>query len=222
MMNHRFIGNSLSKTRDISYGLRFEYEQLSVLTLESAVENLSELVPNIQDYVIMAKRKYDRNSVLLTCDEQAAICLYTMQTTSSFCTFNAALRADNRQALRPWLRYIKLLMTAIGKLPSIQATVWRGINCDATPDFLDNDTFTWWGITSCSRGLEIVQRFVGDSGTLFNIETIDGKDISMFSANEDEKEIVLMPATRLRVKSKSGNFLERLFIVHLEEISLQK
>ena len=222
MINHRFVGNSLSKTRNISYHLQSEYEQLPVPTLESAVENLFELVPNIKYYVMTAKQKWNRNSVLLTCDEWAAIYLYTMQTKSSFCAFNAALRADNRQALCPWLGYIKLLMTALEKLPSIQATVWRGVNYDAITDFVDNDTFTWWGITSCSRSLEIVQRFVGESGTLFNIQTVHGKDISMFSANPDEKEVVLMCATRLHVKSKSVIFIGRLFMVDLEEISLQK
>jgi hypothetical protein len=63
---------------------------------------------------------------------------------------------------------------------------------------------------------------LGENGTLFAIEAIHGKDISMFSAVPDEQEVILMPGTRVRAKSQSLNVMDRLFIIHLEEINLQR
>jgi hypothetical protein len=58
-----------------------------------------------------------------------------------------------------------------------------------------------------------------ENGTLFAIETIHGRDISTFSAVPDEQEVIIMPGTRVRVKSQSLNISDRLFIFHLEEIA---
>jgi hypothetical protein len=63
-----------------------------------------------------------------------------------------------------------------------------------------------------------VQPFLGENGTLFAIDAIQGKDISAFSAIPDEQEVVLMPGTRVRCKHESLNFIDRLFVLHLEEI----
>jgi hypothetical protein len=67
-----------------------------------------------------------------------------------------------------------------------------------------------------------VQPFLGESGTLFAIETIHGRDISMLSAVPDEQEVIIMPGTRVHVKSQSLNIPDRLFIFHLEEIIPQR
>jgi hypothetical protein len=68
----------------------------------------------------------------------------------------------------------------------------------------------------------IVENYLGESGTLFAIKTDHGKDVSMFSAVPAEEEIILMPGTSVRAKSRSLNFIDRLFVIHLEEINLQK
>jgi hypothetical protein len=70
--------------------------------------------------------------------------------------------------------------------------------------------------------LSIVQPFIGESGTLFAVDAIYGKDISVFSAMPDEKEVVLLPGTRLRRRFESLNFIDRLFVVHLEEPNNQR
>ena len=67
-----------------------------------------------------------------------------------------------------------------------------------------------------------VQPFLGETGTLFVIDAIYGKDISAFSAFPDEQEIILMPGTRVRAKSESLSVIDRLFVVHLEEGNLQR
>ena len=217
MANSRFVNNTLPKSQEASYNPVSDYEHLPVLRLETVVENISHVVPDVASYVSTAKNKCNRDSTLLTWDESAAIYLYTMPV-PFYSTLNIALRAENRQLLHPWLAYLKLLMTALEKLPSTTATIWRGVNYDARSNFVENNTHTWWNITSCSINTDIVQRFLGESGTLFAIETAHGKDISMFSANPDEKEVILMLGASVRAKSQSLDFIGRLFVIHLEEI----
>jgi len=63
--------------------------------------------------------------------------------------------------------------------------------------------------------------FLGNGGTVFSIETIHGKDISLFTACSDEQEIILMPGTRVRRKAIPLEY-KGLFFLHLEEIDSQK
>ena len=173
------------------------------------------------DYATTAKKKYNRHSALLTRDESAAVYLYTMQT-SFFSRLNETLRAENRQALKPWFAFLKLFMTALDKLPSIKKIVWRGVKGNVTSIFTDTDMDIWWSVNSCTTDLKIVQLFIGEKDTLFAIEVMHGKDISEFSAIPVEKEVILMPGTRVRARSESINFSDRLFIIHLEEVALQR
>jgi hypothetical protein len=218
MANNRFGYNTLPRLQEVKHNPIFDVADLLVLTLEEAVEKLIPLIPMVTDYVATAKKKYNRHSSLLTRDESAAIYFYSMPT-PVFSHLHTALQAENRHTLNPWLDFLKLLLTAFEKLPSTKAIVWRGVNYDATLTFVDNNVYTWWTITSCSMSVSVVQPFLGESGTLFAIETINGKDISAFSAIPDEQEVILMPGTYVRVRSQSLNFGDRLFIVHLEEIN---
>ena len=163
----------------------------------------------------------NRHLALITRDESAAVYLYTMQTPLIKC-FSNALRVGDRQALKSWFAFLKLFITALEKLPSIKATIWRGVNYDDTLSFIDNDVHVLWSITSCSTNLDVVREYLGESGTLFAIDAVHGKDISSFSANPDEQEVVLMPGTRVRRRHESMNFIERLFILHLEEVYPQR
>ncbi|CAF4167780.1 unnamed protein product, partial [Adineta steineri] len=132
-----------------------------------------------------------------------------------------ALRAEDRHALIPWFAYLKLFMTALNKLLPIKAVVWRGVYGDVSSVFANNNIEVWWSVNSTSSDLEIVQPFLGEHGTLFTIEAKCGKDISQFAANPDEKEVILMPGTCVRAKTEVLNFNDRLFVVHLDEITPQ-
>jgi hypothetical protein len=170
------------------------------------------------DYVATAKKKHYRHSTLLTRDESAAIYIYTMPT-ELFLRLNMALRGPNRQVLKPWLGFLKLLITALKKLPSTKAKLWRAVNLNATSEYIEGQVYTFWNISSWSTNINNVQPYLGEGGTLFSLETINGKNISTFSAFPDEEEIVLMPGTSVRVRSPPFNYQERLFIIDLEEIN---
>ena len=222
MMNSRFVSSSLPKSQEAKYNPTFDYENLPVLALEDAVQDIIPLVPGLTDYLSTIKINCNQDLGLLTANESAAVYLYTTPALSFFSRLNNALRANTKHDLKPWLKFLKLFIMAIDKLPSAKATLWRGVNYDARSNFVENDAYTWWEVTSCSMNTNSVQSFLGESGTLFLIETSHGKDISAFSAVADEQEVVLMPGTSVRARSPSCNFIDRLFIIHLEEIAPQR
>jgi hypothetical protein len=217
MAKDRFVNKNLSELQETNRSPIFGYEDSPLLTLEEAVEKIIPLTPRVMDYVATAKKKYSRHSTLLTWDESAAIYLYSMPTDFVSC-LNNTLRAGNRHTLELWYAFLKLFISALGKLPSTKATIWRGVNYDDTLTFIDNDVHIWWSVNSCSMNPNRVHPFLGENGTLFAIDAIQGKDISAFSAIPDEQEVVLMPGTRVRCKHESLNFIDRLFVLHLEEI----
>jgi hypothetical protein len=219
---NRFINNNLPTLQQANHHTIFNYEGLPLLTLEKAVEKIIPIIPHVMNYVATAKEKCNCVSTLLTREESAAIYLYTMSTTEFFSSLNIALRNPNRQFLKPWLHFLKLLITALKKLPSTKdTTIWRAVNYNATSEFVEGEVYTYWYISSCSKNISSVRPFLGESGTLFTIKTIDGKDVSQFSAVPDEEEVILMPGTCVRVKGPSFDFIERLFIIDLEQINSQ-
>ncbi|CAF4002358.1 unnamed protein product [Rotaria sp. Silwood1] len=136
-------------------------------------------------------------------------------------SLNRALRAKDRHELKPWFGFLKLFITALNKLPSVQTTIWRGVNTDVTFSFIENKLEIWWTVNSCSRDLDAIQSYLIATGTIFNIQVINGKDIRTYSAFKDENEIILVPGTHLRVKSTPFNHKNSLFLVHLEEENSQ-
>jgi hypothetical protein len=116
---------------------------------------------------------------------------------------------------------LKLFITALEKLPSITATVWRGVSHDDSLTFVENDIQYWWSVNSCSKALNIIKPFLGDNGTIFAIDVINGKDISTFSINFEGQEVILMPGSRVRRRNESLPLSDHI-ILHLEEISSQK
>jgi hypothetical protein len=221
MTNNRFVNYTFSELEEVNRSPIFGYEDLPLLTLEEAVEKIISSIPHLMDHVATAKKKYNRHSSLLTRDESAAIYLYSMGSPFFSC-LNKTLRAENRDALKPWFAFLKLFITALEKLPSTKATIWRGVNYDDTLTFVDDEIHIWWSVNSCSMAANIVQPFLGEKGTVFAIDAIHGKDISAFSAMPDEKEVVLMPGTRVRRRFEPLNVNESIFILHLEQIIPQR
>ncbi|CAF1242158.1 unnamed protein product [Didymodactylos carnosus] len=202
------------------------YQNMPLISLELAVKPLEHLMPQIQQHVWIAKQNCQEPTADgLTEDESASIQLYTMEwEPSSQCLYyllNQTLRSEDRQQLKPWFSYLKLLLTALYKLPSVKCVVWRGIKTDLSDEYLKVKPFVWWGMSSCTDSLEIMEseQFLGKTGTrtLFNIECENGKIIKPHSYYKAENEILLLPATQFKVlgKTNAGNGLH---IVHVREI----
>jgi hypothetical protein len=202
------------------------YEDQSLLPLTETINPISGLFKNIRDNVFVALYNSRNPADDLTQQESASIHLYTMQfpgESSLYTLLNQSLRAENREDLKPWFSFLKLFLTALYKLPSQSQTVWRGIkNVDLSSKYKKGTTFAWWGVSSCTTDLEVLEskQFLGKHGlrTLFSIECINGKSIVNHSYFKNkEKEIILMPGSYFEVMGQLDSGSE-LHIIQLKEI----
>ncbi len=106
-------------------------------------------------------------------DEIAALHLYT-QESPLYPILNARLRDRNRERIRPLIPLVKLLLTALYKLPAISGTtVYRGVKRTLKALFLPTEqTKFWWAFSSTTTSLAVLQseQFLGKTGerTMFH------------------------------------------------------
>ena len=212
----RYGNKSFSELQQANRSPIAGYEDQKIMPLENAVEKIVPFVKDVVQYANTAKEKCNRISDLLTWDESAAIYLYTMPI-NFYSRLNETLRAENRDALKPWFAFLKLLMTALNKLPSSKTTVWRAVTNDIGTLPADNKETIWWSVNSTTMVLNVVETFLCKTGFLFTIDTIHGKNIAEYSVFPVEEEVILMPGTRVSVKSKLLNSTGSFSIVHWEE-----
>ena len=98
------------------------YEHEPLLSLEEACEPLNDILDHeLKQNITIAKMNSTSPEYDLQPDEAAAIHLYTMEwdehTNSLYMVLNKTLRMADRTKLRPWFKYLKLLLTGIFKLP---------------------------------------------------------------------------------------------------------
>ncbi|CAF3690695.1 unnamed protein product, partial [Adineta steineri] len=156
------------------------YEKMPLVSLEEAVEPLLSLVPDVQRTVWIVKQRCENPLDELSPDESASIMLYTTEGTcrddSFYSILNSTLRTENRTKLKPWFLYLKLVLTALSKLPSTESgtTIYRGIKLDMSDQYPKGKTFVWWGFSSCTTSIDVLEQelFLGKTGprTLFTIE----------------------------------------------------
>ena len=162
----------------------------------------------------------------LTIDESAAIRLYTIEWDephrSLYFMLNHTLKNDNREHLRPYFKYMKLLLTALVKLPCVAPlTVWRGVTKNLSVQFSPGTPVTWWAFSSCTTSLTVLENniYLGKTGnrTLFSVEAINGRTIRAHSHFVTEDEILLLPGTHMIVQSQFSPAPD-LHIIHLKQV----
>ena len=74
-----------------------------------------------------------------------------------FCReLNKALRDEKRDQIKPFFPYLKLLFSALYKIPLRKLTLFRGEKRAVDLDSVKKDlSYVWWSITSCSVELEV-------------------------------------------------------------------
>lgn len=188
-----------------------DYLKEPLVSLENALRELSSHVKRLNVYREYAQTNCNKSTEYrLTLDESAAIYLYTMQwkegsSESLYYILNESLRSGNNSTMKRWFPYLKLLVTALKKIPSLKTEVWRNLAGDFNKDYPQNKSFQWAHVTSCSRDVEqVIKCFWNLNGqnTLFKINTVNGKNISAYSQFPNELEVVLLPGTRFRVTEK--------------------
>ncbi|CAF1420416.1 unnamed protein product [Adineta ricciae] len=193
-----------------------------LVSFDDAILPMVKHIENLDIAVHRAKQNWNKTSSRLNADECQAIYLYTieMQTDSVYTIINRYLRANDTFPARPWFPYMKLLYTALEKLPSHVGSVWRGVNRDIRVNYKRGAIISWWAFTSCTAKLAVIKDFLADKGksTIFMIECLNGKNISKYSSISREDEILLQPGIKLEVVDNALD-LSGLRIVHLREIA---
>ena len=195
------------------------YSTLQSLPLEQALEPIIPRINQLDQYIQTAKVKCHFPSEHgLTLDESAAIFLYTMEwdNTSLYQVMKRDVHSKDQSTFSSWFSYLKLFTTAVQKLPSSRMNVWRGVNKDSISRFTKDEEFIWWNITSCSTSDAIIKDCLRPNSLLCKIETVNGKDISIYSNFPNQNEIILCPGTRLHVVSNAQEQTSSS-IVHLRE-----
>ncbi|UJR11562.1 hypothetical protein I4U23_015742 [Adineta vaga] len=202
----------------------YGYITWNLLPIEQTVTGLTEWLPEIMRFIKLAKKHcMFPNEHQLNKDEAAAIYLYTMELSEDECiyrTLNQTLRLDDRSKIRPWFPYLRLLDSAVSKLPNVEDVVWRGVDKDVSEAFKKGQKITWWSISSCSTSIDVISIFLGNASqsTLFSIKCLNGKCIAAYTCFPNENEVILMPGTKFEVVADPLHHHGGLHIVHLREI----
>ncbi|CAF1336951.1 unnamed protein product [Rotaria sordida] len=122
---------------------------------------------------------------------------------SFYVILNTALRALNREDLKPWFLYLRLVLHAFEKLPVTHHIIYRGAKLDLADEYRRGNTIVWWAFSSCIVSIEILnnERFLGKTGvrTLFSIECFSSKNIRSHSFYPEEDEVLLLPGRQFEV-----------------------
>ena len=141
----------------------------------------------------------------MTEQEIAAVHFYT-QEGPFYPALNAALRDADRAALKPFFPYLKLVITALHKLPRVRDSVYRGIKLAITDlgHYKAGRPMLWWAFSSTTlkAGQLSNDMFLGTTGsrTMFHIQVSSGVCIQPYSAMPGESEVLLLPGTNLVVE----------------------
>ena len=204
-----------------------EFTAASIMPLEEAIEPLVKIVQDIQRRAKSAKRHCKHPLDGLTPDESASIVLYTAEwepyDNSLYYILNNTLRTRDTEQLKPWFPYLKLMTTALRRLPPIgNRTVYRGVRLDLSHLYPQGKTFVWWGFSSCTTSMNILEEehFFGkhQARTLFAIESFSGRDIHQHSSIETENEVLLLAATQFTVVACLDQGPD-LHIIQLKEVA---
>lgn len=112
----------------------------------------------------------------LSADAISALHLYTCES-AFYREINAVLRSADRERVRPYLPYLRLLFSAVAALPARTEPLWRGVALDLRSQYPVGRTVTWWGVSSCTSEPGVARAFLGSRGrrTLFEVTAGAGR-----------------------------------------------
>jgi hypothetical protein len=201
------------------------YEKKPLVSLEEAVIPLREIFHGVGEQVYYAKHNCQEPKDGLTQDESAAIMLYTMEwgDNSLYRVINQTLRTEDRSHIKPWFSYLKLVLTALRKLPSFEGIVWRAMKNNMSEHFIKGERGVWWSFSTATLNADVLEGggFLGQTGgrTLFSIQCKDGKRLGSHSSFPQEEEILLLPGFCYEVLSVLRTAPD-MHLISLKEIGI--
>jgi len=174
-----------------------------LMDFRQAVAPVATRLPGLEWHVAQSHRfglKHAETAGRLSADEIAALYLYTCES-AFYRQINATLRDADRARVVPYLAYLRLLFSAVSRLPVRTEPLWRGVSLDLRAQYPVGRTVTWWGVSSCTSELGVARAFLGGRGkrTLFEVTPVRAVGIRRFSAFTGEEEFILAPGTQLTV-----------------------
>ena len=202
------------------------FEDKPLVSLEEAVKPIVKHIKDIERHALVAKQ-YCKTPPAdgLSADESASIRLYTMEwkprNQCLYFVLNQTLRSENRSLLKDWFLYLRLIINALSKIPSISRIIFRGVKLNLLQDYPTGQNIVWWAFSSCTNSMQVLEKgpFFGQTGirTLFQIDCYSGKSISHHSAFPNENEVLLLAAMQFQIVS-SLDVGHGLHIIHLKEV----
>jgi len=151
----------------------------------------------------------------LTVEEAAAVHLYT--TNHLYKALNESLRSDDRKTVDRYFLYLRLLLSALQKLPACTKRLYRGVALDLSAQYPEHTRATWWAVSSCTPSLAVAGSFGGaGKRTLFEITPTTGAGIKDLSEYKDEEEFILAPGTQFEITQVEHQ--GKLIKIHLREL----
>jgi len=206
-------------------------DDLFSVEIETFENSLTRLYPNVHLLdqhspfaSLFAEDYLCNNTSNLNENEIAAINLYTREWNPSIYKFlNTALRKEDRNDLKDWFPYLRLLISGLIKVdPFYSGTLWRGVKgLNLASMYKKGRSIFWWGFSSCTVEPSVLNNpiFLGKEGnrTLFHIECTYGIDIQKYSSLPNEAEVILLPGTYFQV-CDSLDLGNGLIMINLKQI----
>jgi hypothetical protein len=134
----------------------------------------------------------------LTKEQAAAINIYTQESPCIYRKLNQALRDADRTALKPWFCFLRILLTALHKIPSCPGVYYRGVSADIASEHSKGTEVVWWYFASSTGNVEALKQFL-TSGVLYSLNVCHAVNISRFSKFPKEDERLILAGTPLKV-----------------------
>jgi hypothetical protein len=206
-------------------------------SLAAAVAPLREPVPSIPECLLHIMDIVDRRSkskaTTIPPELLASLLLYSLDDLlRTGCKFyqrlNAALRTRIRDNAKPYFGYLRMLVDALGHLPSRSGTVYRGIGgIDLTDKFPIDKPVRVWEVMSVSLNKHVAENFASfglhPTQTILVIETPSVHLFGSLSLSPAEEECLFLPGSAFvatkaeRVAIEGGRTRAVIYLTHRPE-----
>ena len=215
---NRFVQTYCDSDKSLNEHNYIDYPLLPLMiALESFLSTINRLYHRIE---LSKDCRHKSSAYNLTEDESAAIYLYTEEEDeeSLHILLNKALQSRNQLIIEPWYGYLKLFNTALEKLPTIIGEVWCGISNDIMRKLQENQDIIGNTVSSCSLSIDIIKHCLDENAILCSITAVNGKHIRCYTRYSKENEVLLLPGTRLHVKTIGYDSSINHHVIRLVEI----
>ena len=173
----------------------------------------SLLVPRIEEIVEDVTSRLEQDGVKRDAadyNDRFAFYAYTYEAAflkpdhQLYYLLNAALRAREDGKFKAWTPFIYYLNKALGGLPNIVTTVYKGMrNTQKHAAKYDGTKRVHWsGYTSTSTDIKVAKKFAGPNGLILVIGVLNAKNVQAYSwFGKVESELMLSPNMEFQTSS---------------------